>query len=104
MTKSKMIETMQTKLSEKWLEMARYDYSFAPDNGNYDDEIKWYTTDTHHQELLMEWNTLYTLMDEMGIAVDYDCSEAVRSNYETAIDLNHDLFIRRENARGIFYN
>lgn len=104
MTKAKMIETIQLHVSRAWLKPSEYDCKNAPDNGMYADEIAWDTNDKKHRELLNVWCSLLDVLEDMGMDVDYDLTPEISENYENARNFSHELFIRREASRGIFYN
>lgn len=99
MTKAKMIERIQHAESRAWLALAVYDNAHAPVVGGYAAQIDFDRTDAQHLKLLHYWYALNSLMEELGIESALD-----DEMHEKAFDLNHDLFIRRQAAQGIFYD
>lgn len=99
MTKAKMIETMQKRFAELWVELKRYENENAPDDGNIGSEIYWEKTDHEYNEKLAEWYGVSKLMEDMGIPVDYSLPEM-----EEASELSTNLWHRRQANKGIIYD
>lgn len=98
MTKQKMIEEIQAKEATLWLALAAYDHRNAPVDGSYDSQIEWDLNDVGHCQHLQAWATVSDLMKALGIP----SSDSLA--HKAAMELTHDLFIRRQAARGIFYD
>lgn len=94
MTKAKMIEMLQEKEAELWLDLAEYDYYNAPRTGSHADEMHFDLNDYEHGVRLHAWNTVNEILETFGIASNHS---------EEAYEFHHKLFIEREAARGIFY-
>lgn len=98
MTKKEM-KTIQAVEAAARLELAVYDSIHAPADGNDSRLIEWETADPGHTRLLYAWNAIYSLMEALGITADYDCTASIQ-----ALDLNTELFVRRQAAKGITYD
>lgn len=90
MTKTQMIETIQAKEMELWLELAKYDYRNAPRTGNEQDERIYTDFDIGHKRKLSKWIAVSELLEELGI-------EALHN--EPALKLFGKLSIEQLNAR-----
>jgi hypothetical protein len=99
MTKQNMITDIQAKEAALWLELAVYDHRNAPINCTPEQQICWDCTDTGHLKLMHAWNAVNELMESLGIEADFDSSD-----HSAASMLRSDLFRRRQEARGIYYN
>lgn len=99
MTKEKMIEEIQKQEAKLNLDLLQYESIYAPDDGDYQKEISWNKEDATYQKKLHAWYAVYQIMETLGIARNPDLEENRKAS-----DLNKELFIRREAARGIFYD
>lgn len=99
MTKANMIERIRLAEGRAWLALAAYDNAHAPVNGGYAAQMEFDRTDVEHLKLVSSWYALNQLMEDLSVESILD-----DEMHEKALDLNHDLFIRRQAAQGIFYD
>lgn len=98
MTKKEM-KTIQAAEAAAQLELAIYDSLHAPADGDDNRMIDWESNDPGHNKLLYAWAAIYSLMETLGIPVDFQ----LHAN-EQAGDLRTELFFRRQAAKGITYD
>lgn len=99
MTKANMIEEIRKKEASLWLDLHEYESVCAPDDGILEHEITWEKNDTEYRVKLAAWFAVSELMERLGIAHDME-----REEYKRASEFAHDLFIRRQTAKGIYYD
>lgn len=99
MTKTNMINAIIDEEAKLWLDLHEYDNANAPDNGSLDEEMYWECNDEGHLVRLCAWGAIHDLIEKLGIENDHS-----RPEHEKASELSHELFIRRQANKGIFYN
>lgn len=99
MKKANMIVEIRKTEATLWRELCEHEYYNAPADGDDEKRISWEQNDLVHAKLISAWHAVVSLMDTLGIEKDLDDPENIAaSEYSTK------LFIRRQAARGIFYN
>ena len=98
MKKSDMIKTILDAEVNAWLELAKYDFDNKPITTTWEQEKAFTENDLGHIKLLNQWYGIKTVMESMGIASTWNEKTA------EATDINHAIWMREQNARGIYYD
>ena len=98
MTKDNMIKAIQDAEASAWLELAKYDLDNKPIVTTWEQEKAFAQNDLGHVKLLNQWYGIKLLMDSMNI--DRPFGEKA----EEAADINHAIWTRQQNAKGIYYD
>lgn len=96
--KESLADTILRHEGTAWLALHEYEYYNAPITANVNKQVDWETHDEKRVELLYHWRELNKLCEKFGI-------RATGSTWhKKASELSHELFLRREAVRGIYYD
>ena len=98
MTKDNMIKAIQDAEASAWLELAKYDLENKPVVTTWEQEKAFVENDLGHIKLLNQWYAIKTILENMGIETPY-CDK-----HAEAVDINHTIWTREQNAKGIYYD
>lgn len=99
MKKADMIKEIQKHEAKLYLELHEYENKYAPDDGDTIKAMMWKLDDAEYQRRLSAWASVDELMKAQGIEEDFELEEN-----QKAFELMHDLFLRREAAKGRYYD
>lgn len=97
MTKAE-IKTIQQQEARLWLDLNEYQYFCAPDDGDDAKREEWERSDLIYRTKLSAWCSVNNLMYALKIESDHELPDE-----QAAFELSHKLFLRRQAAKGIFY-
>ena len=98
MKKSEMIKAMQDAEVSAWLALAKYDLENKPVVTTWNEERAWAERDLGHTKLLNQWYGISMLLDSMSIDRPFGEKAA------EATDINHEIWLREQHAKGIYYD
>lgn len=93
-----MINTIQDAEVTAWLELAEYDLKNKPIVTTWEEEKAFAENDLGHIKLLNQWYGIKMIMDSMNIEQPFGYKA------KQATDINHTIWLREQNAKGIYYD
>ena len=93
-----MILEMQKAEASAWLALAKYDLTNKPIVTTWEQEKAYAENDIGHVKLLNQWYAINTMLENMGIDTPYS------DEHQEACDINHAIWTREQNAKGIYYD
>jgi hypothetical protein len=98
MKKADIIETIKRAEAEAWLALAKHDMENKPVVVTWEQEKDYAENHPGHRAALGAWYSLKVLMDELNINSEF------AELHSEATDINHKIWLREQNAKGIYYD